>query len=67
MGATVCDFVWQGFLSRVHDALVSRRALIPIAQHLGVPRFMVANGRTMLNGPSEHQHTTSGLPVMVRM
>ena len=37
----------------MHDALVSRRALIPIAQHLGVPRFMIASGRTMINGAGE--------------
>jgi len=43
----------QGFLSRVHDALVSRRALIPIAQHLGIQRFMIASGRTMINGAGE--------------
>ena len=43
----------QGFLSRVHDSLVSRRALIPIAQHLGIQRFMIASGRTMINGAGE--------------
>ena len=62
---------WQGFLSRVHDALVSRRALIPIAQHLGVPRFMIASGRTMINGTGEpltvpmtgRRHARRGLSV----
>ena len=61
MGVIVSVCLCQGFLSRVQDALVSGRALASYGRHLGLERYMTANGISMLTNTGCSSHTPSNV------